>query len=83
MVLLNRIIKLSLGRFSSVDKANDIASFFQERDVRGFESSLSQVLFTSCLPIDLVSVSNLWTDCLDGSKEMRPMSKAGWLRTTI
>jgi hypothetical protein len=83
MVVLNRIVKLSLGRFSSVDKANDIARFFEEREVTGFEASLRQVLFTHYVHIDLLSVLNLSTDCRDGSKEMRRGLRIGWLRTGI
>jgi hypothetical protein len=43
MVVLNRLITVSLGRFSSTEKAKDIESFFKDKDIRGFDRGLNQV----------------------------------------
>lgn len=43
MVVLNRLITLSLGKFSSKQKAEDITMFFKNKDVKGFDRGLNQV----------------------------------------
>lgn len=43
MVVLNRLVTLSLGKFASKDKADDISAFFKDKDVKGFDRGLSQV----------------------------------------
>jgi hypothetical protein len=43
MVVLNRLVTLSLGKFASKDKADDISTFFKDKDVKGFDRGLSQV----------------------------------------
>lgn len=45
MVVLNRLCTLSLDRFSSKEKADDITAFFKDRDVKGFDRGLQQVRF--------------------------------------
>jgi len=43
MVVLNRLVTLSLGKFSSKQKADEISSFFSDKDVKGFDRGLGQV----------------------------------------
>jgi hypothetical protein len=43
MVVLNRLVTLSLGKFASKEKADDIAKFFENKDVKGFDRGLAQV----------------------------------------
>jgi hypothetical protein len=47
MVVLNRLVKLSLQKFASKEKAEDIESFFNDKDVKGFDMGLRQVLQSS------------------------------------
>lgn len=54
MVVLNRLITLSLGKFSSAQKAEDITSFFKNKDVKGFDRGLNQVFPSPCLEFDCV-----------------------------
>ena len=54
MVVLNRLITLSLGKFSSAQKAEDITSFFKDKDVKGFDRGLNQVFPSHNLEIDFV-----------------------------
>ncbi len=54
MVVLNRLITLSLGKFSSAQKAEDITSFFKGKDVKGFDRGLNQVFLSHYLKIDSV-----------------------------
>jgi aminopeptidase N len=44
MVVLNRVVTLSLRKFSSKEKAQDIEAFFKDKDVKGFDRGLNQVL---------------------------------------
>jgi hypothetical protein len=44
MVVLNRLVSVSLGKFASVEKATDIRTFFADKRVRGFDRGLNQVL---------------------------------------
>ena len=43
MVVLNRLCILSLNKFSSKEKADDIATFFKDKDIKGFDRGLQQV----------------------------------------
>jgi hypothetical protein len=43
MVVLNRLVTLSLGKFASKEKADDIEKFFKNKDVKGFDRGLAQV----------------------------------------
>lgn len=43
MVVLNRLLSWSLNKFSSKEKAEDVASFFKDKDVKGFDRGLGQV----------------------------------------
>ena len=43
MVVLNRLVTLSLGKFSSKEKFDDITIFFKDKDVKGFDRGLGQV----------------------------------------
>jgi hypothetical protein len=43
MVVLNRLVTLSLGKFASTEKADDIAAFFKDKDCKGFDRGVSQV----------------------------------------
>ena len=47
MVVLNRLITLSLGKFASKQKADDITTFFKNKDVKGFDRGLNQVTRSS------------------------------------
>jgi len=51
MVVLNRLCTLSLGKFSSKEKADDITAFFKHKDVKGFDRGLEQVRFRYCIEI--------------------------------
>ena len=44
MVVLNRLVTLSLQKFASNEKAQDIEAFFRDKDVKGFDRGLRQVL---------------------------------------
>ena len=44
MVVLNRLVTLSLRKFASKEKAEDIEAFFNDKDVKGFDRGLRQVL---------------------------------------
>jgi hypothetical protein len=54
MVVLNRLITLSLGKFSSAQKAEDITSFFKDKDVKGFDRGLNQVFPSYYMEIDCI-----------------------------
>ena len=43
MVVLNRLVTLSLQKFASKEKAQDIEAFFKDKDVKGFDRGLHQV----------------------------------------
>ena len=43
MVVLNRLVTLSLGKFASKEKADDIDKFFKDKNVKGFDRGLNQV----------------------------------------
>jgi len=43
MVVLNRLVTLSLGKFASKEKSDDIESFFKDKDIKGFDRGVSQV----------------------------------------
>jgi aminopeptidase N len=43
MVVLDRFLRLSLNRFSSVEVADDIAAFFASKDNRGYDRSLGVI----------------------------------------
>jgi hypothetical protein len=49
MVVLNRMISLSLEKFSSREKADDIKAFFADKDVKGFDRRLGQVSSSSTI----------------------------------
>jgi len=49
MVVLNRLVTLSLGKFASKEKADDITAFFKEKDVKGFDRGLGQVYLHPCI----------------------------------
>lgn len=71
MVVLNRLVKLSLGKFASKEKADDIANFFETRDIKGFDTGLNQVFSTFILfETHYCRVLNLCLDLRDGSNEM-------------
>lgn len=57
MVVLNRLVTLSLGKFSSKEKADDIAAFFKDKEVKGFDRGLNQVIF---LPSGLMCRVSIW-----------------------
>ncbi|KAF2085743.1 hypothetical protein K490DRAFT_46004 [Saccharata proteae CBS 121410] len=42
MVVLDRYVKLSLGKFSSYEVAEDVKRFFEGKDVSGFDRALAQ-----------------------------------------
>lgn len=44
MVVLNRLVTWSLQKFASKEKAEDIEAFFKDKDVKGFDRGLQQVL---------------------------------------
>ena len=44
MVVLTRLITLSLNKFSSNDIVDDIQNFFKNKDVKGFDRGLQQVI---------------------------------------
>ncbi|KAK9455905.1 peptidase family M1-domain-containing protein [Dipodascopsis uninucleata] len=44
MVILDRFIRISINRFSSMKVHDDIAKFFEDKDTHGFERSLGQGL---------------------------------------
>lgn len=46
MVVLDRYVKTSLGRFASWEKEGDIRTFFGARDTKGFDRGVVQVLDT-------------------------------------
>lgn len=43
MVVFDRFVRLSLGKFSSRDIASEISEFFKDKDIRGYDRSLSIV----------------------------------------
>ena len=45
-VVMDRYLKKSLEKFASHDVENDIASFFKEKDTKGYDRGLSQVTDT-------------------------------------
>jgi len=57
MVVVNRLLTLSLSRFSSKKKADEIAAFFKDKDCKGFDRGLGQVfpfVFECDLPCRLL-----------------------------
>ncbi|GBL52696.1 hypothetical_protein [Candidozyma auris] len=53
MVVLDRFIRFTLGNYQSEAMADDVEAFFKDRDVNGFERSLSQVL-------DYIRINAAW-----------------------
>jgi hypothetical protein len=49
MVVLARLVTLSLGKFSSNEKADDIEAFYKTRSVQGFDRALNTVFIFYCL----------------------------------
>ena len=47
MVVMSRLMTLSLQKFSSNEKADDIEAFYKGRDVKGFDRALNQVTLLS------------------------------------
>lgn len=43
MVVLDRYLKNSLGKFASLEVERDITSFFKDKDQKGFDRGLVQV----------------------------------------
>ena len=46
MVVLNRLVIWSLNKFASKEKADDIAAFFKDKDIKGFDRGLNQVFYS-------------------------------------
>ena len=44
MIILSRLVSLSLARYSSKEKADDIIAFFKDKDIKGFDRGLQQVI---------------------------------------
>lgn len=53
MVVLDRFIRFTLGNYQLEAMADDVEAFFKDRDVNGFERSLSQVL-------DYIRINAAW-----------------------
>lgn len=53
MVVLERFVKLTLCNYQSADMAQEVESFFQNKDVHGFERALKQVL-------DQIQINAAW-----------------------
>jgi hypothetical protein len=66
MVVLNRLVTLSLGKFASKEKADDIENFFKNKDVKGFDRGLAQVSVLFCWinrqSLDLVKGFARWVE---------------------
>lgn len=55
MVVLDRFVKLTLCNYQSADMFHEVESFFQDKDVHGFERALKQVL-------DQIQINAAWYD---------------------
>lgn len=53
MVVLDRFIRFTLGNYQLESMAEDVEAFFKDKDVNGFERSLSQVL-------DYIRINAAW-----------------------
>lgn len=53
MVVLDRFIRFTLGNYQLEAMADDVEEFFKDRDVKGFERSLAQVL-------DYIRINAAW-----------------------
>ena len=58
MVVMSRLMTLSLQKFSSNEKADDIEGFYKNRDVKGFDRALNQV---TPVFIGLRLICRVWT----------------------
>jgi hypothetical protein len=77
MVVLNRLCTLSLSRFSSKEKADDISGFFKDKIIKGFDRGLQQVLFCATLEVDVFRVSIWLMDMPNGWMLMRRFLRIG------
>jgi len=77
MVVLNRLCTLSLSKFSSKEKSDDISEFFKDKSVKGFDRGLQQVPFYAILEIDVCSVSTWSMGMPNGWTRMRRFLRIG------
>lgn len=70
MVVLDRFIKLTLCNYQSPEMADEVEQFFSDKDVRGFERALKQVL-------DQIQINATWYD-RDHQKVSDWLSKNGF-----
>lgn len=74
MVVLDRLIKLSLKNYQSLEKFDQITEFFKDKNIHGFERSLKQAL-------DTVKINAVWYERDSG--EVKQWLKTNGYTTTI